>query len=161
MRQVGGPNTGTPGFLDRLSGLARPGSDIAEQARLIADAIRVATGHRWVGVYRVDSQDAEILGWSGEGPPAHTRFPAAAGLTGVVVAMGETVVSNDVARDPRYLTAFSSTRSEMIVPVIDRRTRAVVGTIDVESDRTNAFEERDRELLERCARAIAPIYETN
>lgn len=152
---------GTPCFLDRLAGLASPGSDAAEQARLVADAIREATGHRWVGVYRVDSGDVEILGWSGEGPPAHTRFPATDGLTGVVVAMGESVVSNDVARDPRYLTAFSSTCSEMIVPVFDRRTRTVVGTIDVESDRTNAFGERDRDLLERCAGVIAPIYEVN
>ena len=151
----------TPSLLARLGGLARPGTDVAEQAGSIADAIREATGHRWVGVYRVDSQDVEILGWSGGGPPAHARFPATAGLTGAVVTMGETVVSNDVAIDPRYLTAFSSTRSEMIVPVIDRRTRAVVGTIDVESDRTNAFEERDRDLLERCAEAIAPIYEVN
>jgi L-methionine (R)-S-oxide reductase len=151
----------TPSLLHRLSGLARPGGDVAEQARVIAEAIREATGHRWVGVYRVDFLDVEIMGWSGEGPPAHARFPATAGLTGAVVAMGETVVSNDVARDPRYLTAFSSTRSEMIVPVVDRRTRAVVGTIDVESDRPNAFEERDRDLLERCAAAIAPIFEVN
>lgn len=50
------------------------------------------------------------------GAPA--ALPRRAGLTGAAIRERETVVSNDVARDPRYLTALASTGSEMIVPVI-------------------------------------------
>jgi putative methionine-R-sulfoxide reductase with GAF domain len=65
----------------------------------------------------------------------------------------------DVSKDPRYLTAFGSTRSEIIVPVVDRAGRKVVGTIDVESERVDAFSEVDRAALERCASAVAELFE--
>jgi len=44
-----------------------------------------------------------------------------------------------VRNDPRYLTAFGNTLSEIIIPVLDEKNGAVVGTIDVESERANAF----------------------
>jgi L-methionine (R)-S-oxide reductase len=67
-----------------------------------------------------------------------------------------TVVSNDVARDPRYLTALASTGSEMIVPVIVGD--EVVGTLDVEDETTDAFSDDDRRLFERVARELGPLY---
>jgi putative methionine-R-sulfoxide reductase with GAF domain len=45
----------------------------------------------------------------------------------------------DVSKDPRYPTAFGSTRSEIIVPIVGRAGRKVVGTIDVESENVDAF----------------------
>ena len=68
------------------------------------------------------------------------------------------VVANDVTKDPRYLTAFGSTRSELIVPVVDVRTGSVLGTLDVESDRVNAFQDQDRVWLEQCALAVVPLF---
>ena len=65
----------------------------------------------------------------------------------------------DVRNDRRYLTAFGSTLSEIIVPVLDD-SMAVVGTIDVESERPSAFSEEDRELLEQCAKAALPLWLT-
>jgi GAF domain-containing protein len=74
------------------------------------------------------------------------------------VATGQAVIVDDVTADPRYLTAFGSTRSEMIVPVLDRSGTSVIGTIDVESERVAAFSHAQRQLVERCARAIVPLY---
>jgi putative methionine-R-sulfoxide reductase with GAF domain len=74
------------------------------------------------------------------------------------VSSGEAVVVGDVTTDPRYLTAFGSTRSEIIVPVIVPAARKVVGTIDVESEHKNAFTDDDRATLERCAAAIADLF---
>jgi putative methionine-R-sulfoxide reductase with GAF domain len=68
-------------------------------------------------------------------------------------------VVGDVREDPRYLTAFGSTRSEIIVPVLGSTGREVVGTIDVESERVDAFSEGDRATLERCAAAVAGLFE--
>jgi putative methionine-R-sulfoxide reductase with GAF domain len=80
------------------------------------------------------------------------------GLSGSAVASGESVVANDVRKDPCYLTAFGSTRSEIIVPVLDRTGQKVLGTIDVESERVGAFSEEDRVALERCAAAVARLF---
>jgi putative methionine-R-sulfoxide reductase with GAF domain len=60
-------------------------------------------------------------------------------------------VVGEVSKDPRYLTAFGSTRSEIIVPIVDRSGGKVVGTIDVESEKVDAFTEEDLSALERCA----------
>jgi L-methionine (R)-S-oxide reductase len=128
-----------------------------QRARRIADLVRTATGRRWVGVYEITPTEVVNLGWSGPAPPAHPRFPVERGLTGAAIRERETVVSNDVARDPRYLTALASTGSEMIVPVIVGE--RVVGTLDVEDERTGAFSEADRRQFERLAGEIGPLYE--
>jgi hypothetical protein len=48
----------------------------------------------------------------------------------------------EVSEDPLYLTAFGSTRSEIIVPIVEGG-KKVVGTIDVESERKDAFSEAE------------------
>jgi L-methionine (R)-S-oxide reductase len=85
------------------------------------------------GHYEVTEDEIVNLAFDGLGVPAHPRFPVTQGLSGAAVASGKTVVVGDVSKDPRYLKAFGSTRSEIIVPVVDRAGRKVVGTIDVES----------------------------
>jgi L-methionine (R)-S-oxide reductase len=141
---------------DRVHELVQSDSPRAARAQAVADAVRAATGQRWVGVYAVEDDQVVNLAWSGPGPPAHPRFPVGAGLTGAAIEARATVVSNDVANDPRYLTALETTASEMIVPVVERD--RVVGTLDVESDRTGAFGDEDRAELERIAAELPPLY---
>jgi L-methionine (R)-S-oxide reductase len=128
-----------------------------ERAQRIADLIRTSTDRRWVGIYEVTPTEVVNLAWSGPAPPAHHRFPAERGLTGAAIKARETVVSNDVARDPRYLTALASTGSELIVPVIVED--EVVGTLDVEDESTDAFSDEDRRLFERVAGEMGPLYD--
>jgi L-methionine (R)-S-oxide reductase len=128
----------------------------AERAQLIAAAIREVTGHRWVGIYAVAAGEVENLAWSGPAPPAHPRFPVDAGLTAAAIETRAPVVSGDVGGDPRYLQALPTTASEMIVPIVVDG--AVVGTLDVESDRADAFGVADRMALERIAAALAGLY---
>ncbi|MDQ2672948.1 MAG: GAF domain-containing protein, partial [Actinomycetota bacterium] len=97
------------------------------------------------------------LAFDGPGAPTHLRFPVTQGLSSSAVASRKTVVVDDVSKDPRYLTALGSTRSEIIVPILDRTGRKG-GTIDVESDRVDAFSEEDRATLERCAAVVAEIF---
>jgi L-methionine (R)-S-oxide reductase len=112
-----------------------------------------------VGLYEVTEDEIVNLAFDGLGMPAHPRFPVTQGLSGAAVASGETVVVGDVSKDPRYLTAFGSTRSEIIVPIVGRVGRKVVGTIDVESEKVDAFSEEDLAVLEHCAAAAAELFE--
>jgi putative methionine-R-sulfoxide reductase with GAF domain len=127
-----------------------------ERAERIADLVRAHTGRRWVGVYRVSSEEVVNLAWSGPAAPSYPRFPATRGLTGAAIASQTSVVSNDVASDPRYLTALESTGSELIVPVLVEG--RVVGTLDVEDERTGAFDDDDQKLFEQLAKALAGLY---
>jgi GAF domain-containing protein len=145
-------------LLDEVSRVLEGGEERERKAAGVAAAIRRAGDYRWVGVYEVTEDEIANVAFDGPGAPAHPRFPVTQGLSGAAVTSGDTVVVGDVSKDPRYLTAFSSTRSEIIVPIFDRAGRGkVVGTIDVESERVNAFSEEDRAALERCAGVIAEL----
>jgi L-methionine (R)-S-oxide reductase len=132
--------------------------DRSAKAQRIADAVRAAGGYRWVGVYDVGQREISVIAWSGKGAPAYPRFPVNRGLTGAAVSSGRTVISNDVSNDPRYLTAFGSTQSEIIVPIRDEDTRQVVGTLDVESELKNAFTDAERRRLEEYAQTMSPLW---
>lgn len=122
--------------------------------RDLAEAIRARGEYRWVGIYRIADDVVTLVAWAGTCPPAHPRFPRDRGLTGVAIRERAVIVSNDVDDDPRYLTAFGDTRSEMIAPIM--RAGQVVGTIDVESGHRDAFAERDIEFI-RGVTTVAPV----
>jgi L-methionine (R)-S-oxide reductase len=126
------------------------------RAERIAGSIRRFGGYRWVGVYDVTADEIAVIGWEGPAAPTYPRFPRSEGLCGAAVAAGEPVVVGDVVADPRYLTTHTTTRSEIVVPIF--HDGVVVGLIDVESERANAFGRSDQQLLERCAAAIVPLW---
>jgi GAF domain-containing protein len=143
-----------------IAAIAADGEPAGERASRIAQVIRDACGHRWVGVYEVTETEVAILGYAGPGSPAHPRFARTQGLTAAAIERRQTVVVDDVTTDPRYLTAFGSTRSEMIVPVFVADGTTVIGTIDVESDHVAAFDIAERDFVEGLAEALRPLYTT-
>lgn len=155
--------------LDRIRAIVAGGGDRIERAKWLAEAVRSVGNYRWTGVYDVGSELVSIIAYSsaetgpyagGSGPrmPAYPTFPVTKGLTGSAIREKSTVVVGDVRTDPRYLTAFGNTLSEIIVPILDPQTRTVIGTIDVESEHANAFSTHDRQFLEECARAALPLW---
>jgi L-methionine (R)-S-oxide reductase len=147
-------------LLGELRNAIARGGERRELLWEVADAIRQAGRYRWVGLYDVDHAAKMVrnIVWSGPGAPAHPTFPVTMGLTGSAVAEKRVINVADVTRDPRYLAAFSSTRSEIIVPIFDREGREVVGTIDVESAEVNAFDAVAQEMLRECASVIQPLW---
>lgn len=132
------------------------GASREERARAIAAEIHAAGNYRWVGVYDVTPEEVRIIAFSGPGAPQYPSFSKDKGLTGQALRENATISVGDVTKDANYLTAFGTTRSEMIVPV--HANGAIAGTIDVESERVNAFTDADREALQRIADAIAPLF---
>jgi L-methionine (R)-S-oxide reductase len=147
-------NTTTTSILEALGS----SMDRIQKARQIAELIRNLRGYRWVGIYDVGSEMVSIVAYSGPGVPAYPQFLITKGLTGSSIQEKKTVVVGDVRNDPRYLTAFGSTLSEIIIPVLNEKTGAVVGTIDVESEQANAFSAEDQRVLEECAKAARPLW---
>jgi putative methionine-R-sulfoxide reductase with GAF domain len=144
--------------LNQIRSTAAGGDDRAIKAKRLAELVQKLGEYRWVGVYSVGAEAVSILGWSGPSAPEFPAFPIGQGLTGAAIAEKRAVISNDVRNDPRYLTAFGNTLSEIIVPVLDPSGTRVMGTIDVESERANAFSDRDREMIEQCAQAALPLW---
>lgn len=134
-----------------------PGGRRAEAMRAVAETIRNGGDYRWVGIYEVTETEIAALAWTGSEAPAHPRFPVSRGLCGAAVAARAPVVVGDVRNDPRYLTTFGSTRSEVVVPILGPSGEAV-GLVDVESERPDAFGEKDLRFLEGCASALAQVF---
>jgi len=75
------------------------------------------------------------------------------GITGAAALTREPVLVEDVRSDPRYLNAVEAVRTELAVPMIARR--RLVGVIDMQSTRPNAYTEQDRALLRLIAARVA------
>ena len=98
------------------------------------------------------------VGWDGQGAPEYPGFPTTKGLTGAAIREQRSINVGDVNSDSRYLTAFGSTRSEIIVPIFTANKEKVVGTIDVKSEEMNAFSGDTEELLAACSEVIQPLW---
>jgi len=142
--------------LSQLATIARSSEDRVHRAKTAAEEIRRARGFHWVGLYDVTPSTISAIAWTGATAPAFPTFPRTQGLNGAAVAQRRPLVINDVRNDPRYLTTFGSTLAEAIFPV--RSGETIVGTIDVENDRVNAFTPDDEQFLQRCADALVPLW---
>jgi L-methionine (R)-S-oxide reductase len=144
--------------LNQIRAAAATGGDRAERAKRLAELIRKLGDYRWVGVYDVGSENVSIIAWSGPSAPEYPTFPVTKGLSGAAIQQRKAVVVGDVRNEPRYLTAFGNTLSEIIVPVLAPGEDRVIGTIDVESEQANAFGPRDQQMIEQCAQAALPLW---
>jgi L-methionine (R)-S-oxide reductase len=140
-----------------LQEILAAGSGRASAAKRIAAWIAQQRSYRWVGLYEVTATDIGMIACTGNTPPAFPRFPVTRGLCGAAVASKGIVNSGDVRNDPRWLTTFGSTRSEIIVPVFTSASR-VVGLIDVESDALSSFTSLDEQFLQHCAASIPSLF---
>ena len=121
-------------------------------------AVEVLEGfdhYSWVGIYLVEGDELVLGPWQGPEATEHVRIPVGQGVCGAAAASGRTEIVDDVNADPRYLSCFPSTRSEIVVPIAqDGR---VVGEIDIDSDRPAAFGDEDRRFLEQVAELLSPL----
>jgi len=80
-------------------------------------------------------------------------LPLGEGITGAAAASRQPILVPDVRSDPRYLTALDAVQSELAVPMLARG--KLVGVIDLQSTRLNAYREQDRSLLQLIASRVA------
>ena len=80
-------------------------------------------------------------------------LPLGEGITGAAAATRLPILVPDVRSDPRYLTALDAVQSELAVPMLARG--KLVGVIDLQSTRLNAYREQDRSLLQLIATRVA------
>lgn len=79
------------------------------------------------------------------------------GLVGAAAESREPINVGDVRADSRYLNALDAVRSEIAVPMISRG--RLVGVIDLQSTRPEAYAKRDEALLSLIASRVASAVE--
>ena len=129
-----------------------PVEAMTEAVRLLKDNLPY---YSWAGIYVLDGDELVLGPYLGK-PSPHTRIPLNRGICGAAASEKATIVVDDVNSDPRYLACSIETKSEIVVPIL--RGERVFGEIDIDSDRPAAFTDKDRELLEAVAEALAAKF---
>jgi len=143
-----------------LEEFARTAPDLAALERFAVEQIAGRLqAYNWVGFYWLDPGDPQVLelGVFAGAPTEHTRIPVSRGICGAAVALGETIVVDDVRADPRYLACSLETKAEIVVPI--RANGRIVGEIDIDSHSAAAFGPADRAFLEACAASVGRFIE--
>lgn len=104
----------------------------------------------WTGFYRMVSPTLLVIG-PYQGSHGCLRIELPRGVCGTAAATKTTQLVPDVEQFPGHIACSSSTRSEIVVPVVSPR-GDVIAVLDVDSDAPAAFDDVDqRELEALCA----------
>jgi len=133
---------------------------LAEIVRLVSEIL----GYYLVGIGLVEGD--EVVIHTGVGPYFETseREPlrlklGEEGIVGRVASTGEPLLAPDVSREPRYyhVSEIPQTKSELAVPL--RIKDRVMGVLDVQSRRLDAFDQSDVIVLQSLADQAAIAIE--
>lgn len=132
------------------------GGEILDDIALMA-TINSILSHRfphffWTGFYRVRGDRLAVGPYIGTVGCLQIEFGR--GVCGVAAERRETILVPDVQQFPGHIACDPNSKSEIVVPVFGRD-RILIAVLDVDSDQLDAFDEDDREGLERIVALFA------
>lgn len=129
-------------------------SDAMVWMATLACLIRERLACFWAGFYRVVRGELVIGPY--QGTLGCVRIPFSRGVCGACARNREAIVVPDVRRFQDHIACDPRSRSEIVVPVLDRggRLRAV---LDLDSTELGAFDEVDRGYLERVVLRLRDV----
>lgn len=115
----------------------------------------------WTGFYRVVAPGLLKIG-PYQGGHGCLVIPFSRGVCGAAARTRTVQLVPDVDAFPGHIACASSTRSELVVPVVNRA-GALIGVFDIDSNRPDAFTSEDAAriaaILDRCfADVPAPVF---
>ncbi|UCC78939.1 MAG: SpoIIE family protein phosphatase [Candidatus Zixiibacteriota bacterium] len=112
-------------------------------------------------IYLVDPEKGTINQIATRGlddfPPDQLHLKIGQGICGRVAETGKGVIVSDVDKNSDYIACRTTTRSEMAVPL--KVKDAVVGVLNVESDKKDAYKNHELELMNAFASLAAVSVE--
>ncbi|TET99104.1 MAG: PAS domain S-box protein [Anaerolineales bacterium] len=92
--------------------------------------------------------------------PDEHRLQIGKGMVGWAAGSYKTILSNNVETEPHYINPFPDlirTQSELSIPITAGE--ALLGVLDIQSEKLNAFEDHDRIVMETLVDQIAAAIE--
>jgi GAF domain-containing protein len=99
----------------------------------------------WTGFYRVVGPELLKIG-PYQGGHGCLVIPFARGVCGAAARTQQVQIVADVEDFPGHIACSSSTRSEIVLPVLGKGGR-LIGVLDIDSDRPDAFNQHDADVL--------------
>ena len=114
----------------------------------MAALVHHAFGHLWTGFYRVAEPGQLLRVGPYQGSLGCLDIAFGRGVCGSAAAESRTQIVPDVEKYPGHITCDARSRSEIVVPVFGQQ-GDLIGVLDVDSDRLNAFDVEDARGLEQ------------
>ena len=110
----------------------------------------------WVGIYlhNADEKMLWLHNYMGE-PTEHAKIEVGQGVCGTAVAESKNQVVNDVTQIDNDLACSPSVKAEMVVLI--RAGDDILGQIDIDSRKKDAFGDEDQDAVQRIADKIADV----
>jgi PAS domain S-box-containing protein len=151
-----------------LSDISKRIAGVLDLEVVLEDAVRLVQesfGYHHVGLFIMDCQRDELVMRARAGDfthlfPSGHRLELGQGMVGWAAHSGERLMANDVNAEPRYVDVLSAeipTRSELTVPM--RIGGEIIGVLDVQSPRIDAFDQNDVMVIETLADQVAVAIE--
>jgi len=105
----------------------------------------------WTGFYLM--QDGRLLVGPYQGPVACQELAKNKGVCWSGINKKETIVVADVHQFPDHIACDSRSKSEIVVPLRNRKDE-IIGVLDVDSKDLASFDEIDAEWLEKIIKLI-------
>src|SRR5690348_15283458 len=134
-----------------LEGLADPIAAMASTACILHEKLPYAS---WTGFYRVVAPGLLRVG-PYQGPLGCLEIPFDRGVCGAAARERRTQLVPDVHAFPGHIACDSAARSEIVIPV-EGPGGDLIAVLDLDSHESAAFDEIDREELERIAELLRP-----
>jgi GAF domain-containing protein len=110
----------------------------------------------WAGFYISDEKQEVLYLGPFQGSLACTTIPFNKGVCGKSAYLKKTLIVDNVLEFEGHIACSSSSRSEIVVPII--KENKVLGVIDLDSDLYSNYSLSDQELLEKCAEILSDLF---
>ncbi|MEY4053050.1 MAG: GAF domain-containing protein [Chitinophagia bacterium] len=137
-------------LIPQIQGLLSGETNLIANLGNIAAALKEQFNWLWVGFYWV-IEDELILG-PFQGPVACTRIKKGRGVCGTAWEKASTIIVDDVEKFPGHIACSSSSKSEIVLPVI--KEGKIQGVLDIDSSELAQFDEIDQHYLEKILAMI-------
>src|SRR5580704_11020938 len=131
--------------------------DLDTTLRRIAEVVRKVIDYEIFAILLLNEKAQELRFRFQVGYPAEfadrARIKVGVGVTGQAAQLRQTILIDDVTKDPRYVSAIPNVCSELAVPLITKN--RVIGVIDLEARHVGYFNEEHSRLLTLIASRMA------
>ncbi|MDH4157153.1 MAG: GAF domain-containing protein [candidate division Zixibacteria bacterium] len=130
-------------------------ADKSDEKEIFQAAVELIDGFNedfnWTGFYVRKGRLLEVGPYIGPETP-HKTIELNRGICGAAAVTGRTIIVDDVNSDARFLACSITTKSEIVVPLMDGDN--CLGEIDIDSDKPGRFTTQDKAMLEAIAETV-------
>ncbi len=142
-------------------------TDLNDLSRRVTRLIQQTFNYYYVAIFTLEPGQSQLYFRSNTGESTRKKgrktqlfeVEKGQGVVGIVAESGEEILSNDVSQEPRFrpVAGLPETQSEVVLPL--RIEDRVLGVLDIQSDKLNAFHPNDMLVLRALADTIAVAFE--